>query len=96
MARKTVLVISMLSFAAMTTGLVMFIHLHNVEHPEHHNHDNCQICQNSLVSSKKAIIEPAAQIKHIALNPYYVQLYFQEITTTTRLHSTCPRAPPVI
>ena len=77
-------------------GLFIFIHMHNVAHQEHHNHNNCHICQQSLLSSKKAIIAPVTQIKHIELNPYYVQLLYQEIITRTKLHSTCSRAPPVI
>jgi hypothetical protein len=86
----------------MTTGLVMFVHLHDAEHCEHdehhenHDHDNCQICQQFLFSSKKVIIEPQTIIQNIELYAHYVQLNSQEIISIVKLQSSCPRAPPVI
>ena len=96
LARKSLLIILLISFTAMTSGFLMFIHMQNVENQENHNHSECMICQYSLLSSKKAIIEPDTKIHNVELDLSYVQLHFDEIITSTNFHSTSSRAPPAI
>lgn len=80
----------------MTTGLLMFVHMHDAEHHEHHDHNKCQICQHFLLSPKKAVIEPETTIKNIELFSHNVHYYTQDKLPTKKLQSIYPRAPPVI
>jgi hypothetical protein len=94
--RKSLLIIMLISFVAMTTGFSIFLHLHNVKHQEHNSHNECVICQNSLLSSQKAIIESETTIKNIELNSHYVQFFTQEEKTTTKFLLPLLRAPPYV
>ena len=78
----------------MNTGLLMFVHMHNVKHQEQHNQSECAICQHSLLSSQKAIIESETIIKNIELYSHYVQFSTQKEKTTTKFLLPLLRAPP--
>lgn len=65
LVRHTVLILATGCFLAMTSGLVLFLHLHlahdHDEDPLCHDSEHCSLCQQLLVAMKNftARIEPA-------------------------------------
>ena len=78
----------------MSMGFLMFIHMLGTKHFEHHNPDECQICQQSLISSHKAIIESEIIIITNELFLHKVQFYTQHPKTRTKFLLPLLRAPP--
>jgi hypothetical protein len=52
LTRKCVFVIAVVSFLAMTTGLIQQLHLLSHNHPHEHDVDNCLICQQLVALGK--------------------------------------------
>lgn len=78
----------------MSTGLLIFIHLNNVKHQEHHNHNECQICQQSLLSSKKAIVLSKSAIQKIEPFVDFILFIIHKIPDTFEFQSFFTRGPP--
>lgn len=91
---KSVLIILLISFIAMNTGFLMFIHLNNVKHQEHHNHNECQICQQSLLSSKKAIVQSKSAIQEIEPFADFILFIIQKKRGIFEFQSFFTRGPP--
>ncbi len=51
--RAVVILSVCLAVLAMTTGLLLVIHLHESEHGANHDSQNCPLCQQLLIQSKK-------------------------------------------
>jgi len=60
--RTAVLISACVALVAMTSGLLLAIHLLNAEHsPTHDTHD-CSVCQQLLASSKKVLSTPGVEL----------------------------------
>lgn len=60
--RTAVVVTAVAAVFAMTSGLLLTIHLLTADHSHcHHSHD-CSICQQFLILSKKALPAPAVDL----------------------------------
>jgi hypothetical protein len=53
---------------AMVTGIWLPLHLHNHEHQQKHDFDNCPICLQLLTASKKFAVEPDIGLPDRELN----------------------------
>lgn len=80
----------------MNIGLEMFMHIHNVKHQGHHDHSKCQICQQLLISSKKAIIPPATLIQKIQPFLGYAIFIIQKVVSGFEFQSFFTRGPPAV
>ncbi len=93
-ARNIMLILALTCFISMATGLTLFVHIISLDQHEHHDHSKCPICQQSLLLSKKAVIEPETIIEKIELFSHNVQFYTQEEKTTIKFLFPLLRAPP--
>lgn len=62
--RHTVLVLATACFLAMTSGLVLYLHLSHEEDPLHHDSEHCSLCQAIALNGTKFHIEPEPPVIH--------------------------------
>lgn len=62
--RAGALISACVAFVAMTSGLLLTIHLLTVDHAGHHDSHECSICQQLLVSPQKVTLVPSIAFAH--------------------------------
>ncbi len=60
--RTAVLVAACVALVAMTSGLLLAIHILNTEHSATHDSHDCTVCQQLLASSKKVLPAPGVEL----------------------------------
>jgi hypothetical protein len=92
--RTAVLISACMALMAMTSGLLLAIHLLGAEHSAtHHTHD-CAVCQQLLASSKKVLPAPGIELAQRTPvlcedTPEFVQHVSHRYPEASR-----PRGPP--
>ena len=95
-ARKSVLIISILSFVFSATGLMMLLHIYNIEHSEKHDSEHCPICRQSLIKNKTIVPESHTRTFHIYEISYAVTyINFQPLQTAEFQFPLMRASPPV-
>ena len=94
--RKFFIVISLFCFAAMATGAVYYVHLASSHHPEAHNSDHCQICQQGLVNKNPAILCPSVVIHTLNENTFTISYANSFSPQIIKFQTPHLRAPPPI
>jgi len=96
LARKSLLITMIICFAAMVTGLTLILHLSSIEHPEKHDSEHCQICQQLLTAPSKFAPEPELALDNSSQFQHYVE--FRPSIYVERFYpqSFNPRPPPYI
>lgn len=92
--RKIVLMLAIISFLIMTTGLIAVLHLSNGKNHQKHNSDHCIICQQLLAIQKGFTIQSEPKIVDIKKFESYVLPYYVTLITRPRLQPFNPRPPP--
>lgn len=92
--RTAVLISVCLAVVAMTSGLLLAIHLLNAEHSATHDSHDCSVCQHLLASSKKVMPAPGVElVQQIPVRctdtPEFVEHIDHRYPETSR-----PRGPP--
>jgi hypothetical protein len=64
LTRAATVVSACLMFWAITSGLLLAVHLHTTEHGSEHDSHHCTICQQLLVMSKKPALAPSVELVH--------------------------------
>ena len=93
-ARKTVLVLMAVSFAAMVTGITIQLHLLSQNHLPDHDSDKCPICKQLLIIAGKFIVEPETDVHYS--NPLGSDIVFhsQFFVLPLQFEPFTPRPPP--
>jgi len=93
-ARKSLLIISILSFVFTATGLMMLLHIFSIEHHEKHDSKHCSICEQGLVNNK--IVVPESCIKTFHVNEISYTIAYRNLSPLKILEYQFPlmRAPP--
>ncbi len=92
--RTAALVSACLALVAMTSGLLLAIHLLSVNHTEHHDSHECSICQQLVVAPQKATLAPGVAIVHNTREFREDVPGFNEHIETCHLQISRPRGPP--
>jgi hypothetical protein len=94
LARQVGFILMTIFFAALVTGLSLYLHLLSHEHPEDHDAEHCPICQQLLIKPGKFIIEPESHLPDFTR--FEGQLTFDSQSYTQAFHfdSFRPRPPP--
>ncbi|MBN2314216.1 MAG: hypothetical protein JXM79_09820 [Sedimentisphaerales bacterium] len=93
-ARKVGLILMTSFFVALVTGLSLYLHLLNHEHPEDHDAAHCPICQRLLIKPGKFITEPESHLPDFNRLEGQIAFYTQSYTQTFHFDSFRPRPPP--
>ncbi len=96
LARKILLITTIVYFVAMATGLTRMLHLSGIEHPEKHDSEHCQICQQLLTSSDKFTPEPELLFDSTNQFQHYVEFRPSIYVEQFYPRSFNSRAPPYI
>ena len=92
--RTPAIVISCVALVAMTTGLLLMLHLGDHDHQEKHDSHHCSVCQQLLVLAKQFMVEPNTTIPYVAP----VRAISAPLTAISPLshlpEATRPRGPP--
>ncbi len=92
--RTAMLMASCLAFVAMTTGLILVLHLLEAGHACCHDSHDCGICQQLLIASKKPALAPCAEwIVDVPALRTIAPVSVAPMKTCTLLASR-PRGPP--
>ncbi|HSW01753.1 MAG TPA: hypothetical protein VLI39_16405 [Sedimentisphaerales bacterium] len=92
--RTAVVVTAVAALFAMTSGLLLTIHILAADHSHcHHSHD-CSICQQFLILSKKALPPHAVELVQQAPGLGEKAPDFVERITRHSLENSQPRGPP--
>jgi len=86
----------MICFLATVTGLTLKLHLSSIEHPEKHNSEHCQICQQLLTAPEKFNPVPELVIDNSNQFQHYVEFRLSIYVKQFYLQSFNPRPPPYI
>ncbi len=60
--RITVVLLSCLAIVAQTSGLPLVVHLSSLAHPADHHSEDCSVCQQLCVLSKKLMLDPPIEV----------------------------------
>ena len=95
-ARKSVLMVATISFAATVTGVSLQLHLLSYDHEQEHDPDKCSVCQHFLNAPGKFIQKPESGLP--AADPVKNDTGFSLYICITTLHHnpSNPRAPPPV
>ncbi len=94
-AMRTAIILSAcLTLAAMTSGVLLVIHLGDVEHPASHDSHNCSVCQQLLVVPKGLAPSPSTELVRDAHLPCENPPELIACVQDTCLGSSQPRGPP--
>ena len=94
LARKSVLMIAIVSFLAMVTGLITILHLLSHKNHQEHAFDHCSICQQLLTMQKGFSSQPQPKIGYTCeFKHYNVPLYITFIERPY-FQTFSPRPPP--
>jgi hypothetical protein len=94
LVRKIVLMLVIISFLIMTTGLITALHLLSRKNHQKHDSDHCIICQQLLAIQKGFTIQSEPKIVDIKKFESYVLPYYVTLITRPYLHPFNPRPPP--
>ncbi len=61
--QRFVLYLTGLVFVSMSTGLLLDLHLHSLDHPESHDSHDCSICKHLLLGPQKFTFQIAADFQ---------------------------------
>ncbi len=93
--RTAVLLSAGLALVAMTSGLLLAIHVNSAGHSADHDSYDCSICQQLVVASKKIMLVPSVELVHDSL-------VFREDVPAITQHvearypqASRPRGPPL-
>jgi len=92
--RTATLVSACLAFVAMTSGLLLAIHLLSVNHTEHHDSHECPICQLLVVAPQKATLAPSVELLHSVPTLPTDGPELTEHVESHHLRTSPPRGPP--
>lgn len=92
--RTAALVSACLALVAMTSGLLLAIHLLSVNHTEHHDSHECSICQQLLVAPQKAALVPSVELLHSVPALPTDEPELTEHVESRHLRTSPPRGPP--
>lgn len=96
LVRYTVLILAIGSFAAMTLGLVLFLHLGHTHGPLHHDSAHCSFCQALAANGTEFHIESQSVLFHRG----DVVAVMEEISTVSPRQFIpavlAPRPPPIL
>ena len=94
LARKSVLMLAIVSLLAMVTGLITTLHLLSQKNHHEHDPDHCSICQQLLTVQKEFSSQPEPKIVYInQFKHYNVSLYVTFIERPY-FQTFSPRPPP--
>jgi hypothetical protein len=92
--RTPAIIISCVALVAMTTGLLLTLHLGDHDHQEKHDSHHCSVCQQLLVLAKQFMVEPTAAIPNAA-QARRISAPLTAIRPLSHLpEATRPRGPP--
>lgn len=94
LVRKSVLVLTIISFLAMTTGLISTLHLSSQKNHQEHDSDHCSICQQLLTMPKGFPSQPEPKIGDTDRFEYYAVPHYVTFVKRLYLQPFNPRPPP--
>ena len=93
-ARKGVLIIATVGFAAMVTGMSLQLHLWSYDHHDEHDSDECSVCQHFLAATGKFMQEPRSGLPGLSLLESNAEFHLHVRVNIFQHSSFSPRAPP--
>jgi len=95
LARKCVLMpLSIVCFAAMTTGVTLQLHLLSNAHPDGHDSEHCSVCQQLLLALGKIVLEPEVTVEMGSQIECYVNFHSAICIKQFHHQQFDPRPPP--
>jgi len=94
MARKVVLILMTIYFAAMATGISLQLHLLSHKQSHQHDFDDCSICRHLLVSTEKFAAEPQTCLPDQELYKEIFEIVPQFFVAAFHCRSFDARPPP--
>jgi hypothetical protein len=94
LARKSVLMLAIVSFLAMVTGLITTLHLLSHENLKEHSPDRCSICQQLLTVQKGFPSQPEPRIGYTNQFKYYNVPLYVTFIERPYFQTFGPRPPP--
>ena len=91
--RTGVVLSACVALSAMTSGLLLAIHLGSVEHTTDHDAGSCSLCQHLLVMPKGLMLAPSAGLVHDTCACTVAPELVAHVQVL-RLHASQPRGPP--
>lgn len=95
-ARKYVLLVMVVSFIAVFSGISLYVHLSNHDHHEDHDSDDCSVCQHLLNNQNKFTLEPESGVPGTISFENYAVIPPHIYITTFYHNPFSPRAPPLV
>jgi len=92
--RKSALIIVVLCFVAMVTGLTLELHLLNHKHSDNHIPSRCRICHQLLSTIDKINITTEPIIEKVNGKEYSPDFICQITPSFSNIRLPIPRSPP--
>jgi hypothetical protein len=92
--RSAVALAACAAVVAMTSGLLLAIHLHNLEHPTNHGPQNCSLCRHALIAPNKFLPAPPVEFAHDARAAGAGPAAPGQHVSDHHARTSQPRAPP--
>lgn len=93
-ARKGVLIITTVGFAAMVTGLSFQLHLLSHDHHDEHDSDECSVCRHFLTAPGKFMQEPKSELPGLSLLESKAEFPLHVCVNAFHHNPFNPRGPP--
>jgi hypothetical protein len=94
LGRKAVLICTTICFVAMTTGLMLQLHLLGDAHPKKYDSEQCSVCQQLLIVPGKFILEPELTLEMAGQIEHYVGFHSTICIKQFHHQQFNPRPPP--
>jgi hypothetical protein len=94
LARQIVLVLAIVSFLAMVTGLISVLHISSQKCPEEHDSAHCPICQQLLTMQGGFVSNPEQKIDDIDQFEYCILPCNAIFIERRHIQPFGPRPPP--
>jgi len=94
LARKCVLTLAIVCFTAMTTGVMLQLHLLSDAHSHEHDFDHCLICQQLLITPGKFVLGPELTAETDSQIERYVNFHSANCIKQFHHQQFDPRPPP--
>jgi len=92
--RKVAIIYTTICFAAVTTGIMLQLHLLSDEHSEKHDSKHCSVCQQLLIAPGKFVLEPELALETGGQIERYVNTNSTICIKQFQHEQLNPRPPP--
>jgi hypothetical protein len=94
LGRKAVLICTTVCFVAVTTGLMLQLHLLGDAHSKKHDSEHCSVCQQLLIAPGKFVLEPELTLEMAVQIEHYVNFHPTIRIKQFHYQQFGPRPPP--